>query len=714
MVKVRRVSRRATTIGAVSIALLAVTISSGGVSAAEQQTPPGESGAASSAVVSASGVDPNTPTPDQLARIAAQAPLVTAANRIKSVASKHAAGFTGLALEGTGVVLYWKGSVPADVSAEIGVVKATVPLTVRPAAFSRTELLAAADDVANATNGSNDRGFHSVKIPVDGRGLILVTEFGKGDKLAKAKPRTKVPAEVEEAAIPTELSGASRVTPTGVPDSPQGTGRVIRGGSQLIYPDPATGKAMTCTAGFGMVVGGQSAVLTAGHCNAGSFFDGSGQPVGTVRNTNLGHDELLINPSSVPVEASISDGGGLFFNESRPMAANWKLVVPNVNVFPGEELCQSGAQSGTLCGLVVQDNMTRQLCDGHGICSFTSLVDVLRQGGIAGRHGDSGGPIYRPWTMQIRSNNGYGRCVDINTTNLKQTYLFTCNRTPAQQWIYGWDQTLRPAANFNKCLDADSGTIGGNATIVQAMDCNGSINQKWTPNVAFAEFNNAPNNVQFKSNASSRCLDADTGTQTVDFTKLSLWDCTGTGPQRFTTQAEVQPKGIVSSSLGTEFRSAQNANFCLDAASDQPVNGGKVQMWTCNGAPQQKWMVDAYGHLQNAWSGLCLDADKPSLDGVPPRLPQRDGVQLHQWDCTALAKNQLWKTSNGATMALVLADPYGVCLDANPTGMANGSEVRTWSCNGSAPQSWKASQLLYMQDIGQAYLDFAGAVVKAG
>ena len=235
MVKLGLVSRRGALVGGVAVALLAATISSPGETAAAP-APAGdrggvETGALTAAANAAHAARANEPTPVELARLQAQIPLIAAANRVKAVADTYPAGFTGLALETSSVTLYWKGTVPPEIARAIDAAKADAPVTIRAASYSKAELHAAAEQLERETKGKADRGFHSVQIPVDGHAIILEADIGTGDKLAKAKPKTGVTAEIEERSVPTPMSGMSRLSPTANPFSSYPP--VMRGGARL-------------------------------------------------------------------------------------------------------------------------------------------------------------------------------------------------------------------------------------------------------------------------------------------------------------------------------------------------------------------------------------------------------------------------------------------------------------------------------------------------
>lgn len=69
-----------------------------------------------------------------------------------------------------------------------------------------------------------------------------------------------------------------------------------------------------------------------------------------------------------------------------------KTVWGLADVSQGSSICSSGANSGVHCNLIV-DNMVESFYDGYG--SFSS-IRVHADSGIAGAHGDSGGPMLIP------------------------------------------------------------------------------------------------------------------------------------------------------------------------------------------------------------------------------------------------------------------------------------------------------------------------------
>jgi hypothetical protein len=80
---------------------------------------------------------------------------------------------------------------------------------------------------------------------------------------------------------------------------------------------------------------------------------------------------------------------------------------------------------------------------------------------------------------------------------------------------------------------------------------------------------------------------------------------------------------------------------CLDAEAFAGWNGTKVQLWDCNGQPQQQWILRPFdGYYQivnNKWPSKCLNADNSA--GQYPA-----GARVQLWDCDWTA-NMAWRTA---------------------------------------------------------------------
>jgi len=133
------------------------------------------------------------------------------------------------------------------------------------------------------------------------------------------------------------------------------------------------------------------------------------------------------------------------------------------------------------------------------------------------------------------------------------------------------------------------------------------------------------------------------------------------------------------------FHSVQAPALCLDNTAWSTANNTSAELWDCNGAPVQNWIVHAKGSgwfsIQNQQTGLCVDNTGGSTS---------PGNLVTLWGCANNA-NQNWqfmdlgngtyKLRNQASGALMLDDPAG--------STTHGTQLQIWTDNGLAPQQWQ-------------------------
>lgn len=315
-------------------------------------------------------------------KMRAQRPLVTAARKLQDTIKQSSgsgyndgwddgsadgfdSGYAGIIIEENKVVLWWKGSPPSAVQASVKEISQSTPIEIRAAKYSRDELYAAADHIRQS--GLID-GVNHLKDPGDGSRLVVsMGPERKADMsiLAKSLPDVGVTLDFvyEE-----KMQKISRLNDT-APWS---------GGARIINTSIGAG----CTSGFGVLVDGAPAILTAGHCataNGQSIANGSGNFIGySTQKTN--HDQMIVPTTST---------NNLMYYGAQDSSST-KTVVGWEPVFIGELLCQAGittagAIGSELCGLRV----TRFFTDSE------SLIEAEQIDGQTGaRPGDSGGPLY--------------------------------------------------------------------------------------------------------------------------------------------------------------------------------------------------------------------------------------------------------------------------------------------------------------------------------
>jgi hypothetical protein len=115
------------------------------------------------------------------------------------------------------------------------------------------------------------------------------------------------------------------------------------------------------------------------------------------------------------------------------------------------------------------------------------------------------------------------------------------------------------------------------------------------------------------------------------------------------------------------------AGYCLDDRNNGTANGTVVQIWTCNGLPNQQWSV--VGKTIQI-HGKCMEAKGWGT---------ANGTVIDLWDCNGGA-NQQWTFFDES---LVNAHS-NTCLD--DTGYGNsGTAMHLYTCNGGSNQKWYQS-----------------------
>jgi hypothetical protein len=156
--------------------------------------------------------------------------------------------------------------------------------------------------------------------------------------------------------------------------SPYNAGGMIRGSN-----------GSGCTSGFAIMRSGYTWATTARHCDAASWtaWDRSSSSYGSRYDADAGTGNRMLT----------GDGFYWMFDGAWNNSSGYhKTVWGLADVSIGSSICSSGANSGVHCDLIV-DQMRESFNDGYG--SFSS-IRVHARSGIAGAHGDSGGPMLIP------------------------------------------------------------------------------------------------------------------------------------------------------------------------------------------------------------------------------------------------------------------------------------------------------------------------------
>ncbi|MFI0983598.1 RICIN domain-containing protein [Streptomyces sp. NPDC021093] len=124
-----------------------------------------------------------------------------------------------------------------------------------------------------------------------------------------------------------------------------------------------------------------------------------------------------------------------------------------------------------------------------------------------------------------------------------------------------------------QCLDVDANG-GGNGTVVQVWQCNGTSQQRW-----YLWNNGALESYRFPG----KCLDADLNGGGRNGTKVQIWDCNNTSQQSWSHPAG--DRAIYNA------RFYGGGNIVMDRDANVWGNGARVQLWQKNFQSQQWWNV---------------------------------------------------------------------------------------------------------------------------
>jgi hypothetical protein len=308
-----------------------------------------------------------------------QRPLVQAAESMRAaIESDTRGGYAGIVLGDHDVTLWWKGKVPASVAEAVEDAARRVAVRVRRAAHSETELRAATGRIRAWLDANPGSGFHGVKSPGDGSGLVLTAHPDRATRATE-----NLAALDEQADVPLEILYEKPMKNV----SRQDDSRPWWGGARTWNQTAST----LCTSGFGVRdASNRRYILTAEHCGqvGHRIADGKGEFIG---NVSAGHDDHDIGLVPADSENRMYIGGG---------DSNTGVdVVGWGHVFVGQYLCQSGVTSAEATGAPV--------CNLKVIFFWQDSEDLVEaeqvQGQTAARGGDSGGSVY--------SSNGSGGVV---------------------------------------------------------------------------------------------------------------------------------------------------------------------------------------------------------------------------------------------------------------------------------------------------------------
>lgn len=121
---------------------------------------------------------------------------------------------------------------------------------------------------------------------------------------------------------------------------------------------------------------------------------------------------------------------------------------------------------------------------------------------------------------------------------------------------------------------------------------------------------------------------------------------------------------------------------CLDNYHSSTANGGKIDLFSCNGSRAQLWTFQPQagqyvGHLVNATSGKCLN---DAGYGGP-------GAKVIQWAC-GNSSNELWRYWPAYHEYSLYSGSSTVCLNDPGYSQVDGVQQIVWSCPDTANEQY--------------------------
>ncbi|WP_157602165.1 hypothetical protein [Rathayibacter sp. Leaf296] len=160
---------------------------------------------------------------------------------------------------------------------------------------------------------------------------------------------------------------------------------------------PIRERSTFCSTGFAYNFSGTKRMTTARHCtpmiSGGNWttYDNDSQLYGGNSSSNR-------SPDYGALRLTAQLGAGRIFDGGPGSTSNGVPVKGHQSVGPGNQLCSEGANTGVICGIVV-DKMMVLWDDGFG--SFYN-IQTRNTGTVVNAGGNSGGPLIAPWS------NGFG------------------------------------------------------------------------------------------------------------------------------------------------------------------------------------------------------------------------------------------------------------------------------------------------------------------
>jgi hypothetical protein len=365
-----------------------------------------------------------------------QEPLLDLNNRVYDLTSTvYDAQFAGsqLDVQHHALVVYWAGAVPAALSGlRADAAKRGVTLAIKPARFSRKQLMAAADQVMPTADMTA-----SVELAVDGSGITVAAadlptavrgtrpatpaESRLMQRIAATRTQKGVPVSVAAAHARTPQFYATRHADT----SPYWAGAAIKREGEV--------NSYTCTSGFSMANGGYRYTLTAAHCagyfNGVQFNNGANARMGQSAYIDrfYGARPISYDLGLISLDSGKTNAPYIYVGEDSSAGMIPVAGYASGGIQPNGNYCVHG-MAAVNCNLW-SGGTFRQ-------CTFTCVYTIemvpLNPNQLTFCQGDSGAPVYY-WSggsviaagVVSWGDDAYGACASVGGVSVVATAVNT-------------------------------------------------------------------------------------------------------------------------------------------------------------------------------------------------------------------------------------------------------------------------------------------------
>lgn len=284
------------------------------------------------------------------------------------------------------MTLQWHGSSPLQAQAVAEGARRGLKVVIKSVSYTRDSVERAMKLLLDPKNSARLGGFTVTSVAgptVENDQLTVAGLFPAKTTTTAADISSAAPAMAPAAKSLTGLDATFTVGHASIPYTTRSTDVGAKNAGGMIRGSSGGG----CTSGFAIKRSGLTWTTTARHCTDASWrswdLNTADSQYGNSYTADAGTGNRMLT----------GDGFYWMFDGAWNNASGYHKTVNGLaDVSQGSAVCSSGANSGVHCNLIV-DNMVESFNDGFG--SYSS-IRVHAQSGIAGAHGDSGGPILIP------------------------------------------------------------------------------------------------------------------------------------------------------------------------------------------------------------------------------------------------------------------------------------------------------------------------------